>query len=101
MSLSALRLFTSGSAPNTPKNAAIARCYEVWKRRYDLGISKGESDIFAAHAADDFYCEAMHALTDYGGIRDFITCAAQVALGDLRRLPQPARPPGRPKMLTE
>jgi hypothetical protein len=114
MSLSALGLLNYGSASAAAAtNPAIARCCEAWKRRYEAEKSNGESDVFAAHYGDESYRDAMPALKDYEGIRDFIACtahgmlyeaiqyqsgtqllyAAQVALTTLRYQPQKDQTP--------
>jgi hypothetical protein len=118
MSLSALGLLNPGSGPVTvPKNAAIAHCCEAWKRRYKAEKANDEDDVFAAHYADESYRDALPALTDYEGIRDFIACvahgmlieaiqykygtqllyAAQVALSTLRYQSQNAQEPKKQK----
>jgi len=120
MSLSAIGLLESGSASGAAlTNAAVARCWDAWMKRYKAEMLKGEEDVFAAHEADASYRDAMPPLLDYESIRDFIACtahgmlidiiqhkngtqllyAAQVALAAIGHKPRRAKSPGRPKCL--
>jgi hypothetical protein len=95
---------------------ALKRCMAAWRRAFNAYMVDSDPDsmdkVFAAHEADQAYCNAMPLLSSYENIRDFIACAAhgiligaippqkgghilyaaQVALSTFHNEPKPKKP---------
>lgn len=94
-----------------PENTAVARCVRAWHRAYNKKIAGGESAYKAECAGNKAFLRALPPLAGIGNIRDYIACvaqaavmqvlhqkdaaqllyAAQVAIGAVRREPNPPR----------